>query len=631
MKKYLMTGIAALAMCFGFTSCSHDIEPASQEDLNNLEAEQIVNAYNQAFIKTFGQPAANQTWGFGTSYTRALSDMTPGASKNRNQWAATDGNFKLLVPTPLTKGQKDRVQAYFQAHKGLTWEAPTMTNYFIQQVYKGNPQTAGALSAEQYSTGNGKTVKSSDHMNQLTVGANNVHVLDFNKGDNPNNAKDVKDNGTLTNDNAYHSDQITLIIGVQPTCVGFHVTEGNVQHNDCMALAGAKAIDDWARAQTTVIGEDVWYGKDKDGYDNSSWNRSFVGLDYEQIKLEDCYAHIPWNDPNPAYVTVNETQRSYFYLGKDANNKNIIKSKAQYLQDYPDGYLRDLNGNKIHWITSNTNEICGDNIDFPNQDSYMPRMDCTSAGGGNNDQVLDMVAIQGKIDQNAYPAATDLMKWVKNIGGRDYVYSDWIVTLTPAQELTQSNDYDVRIIAEDLNATAQDGDLENSDWDFNDVVFDVNFTSDDAAVITLVAAGGTLPLVVGIVPEDGVDSYPYNEVHALFGVPVNYMVNTNAEKKNLTGGAPAVGHEAPTINFTKPGVKASNGKDIPIYVQKTLKNGTKKWFQLTAEKGQPASKLAVNSKSSNFSYCDERQDITKKYTNFLSWVVNNDPLIWWEN
>jgi hypothetical protein len=38
MKKYLMTGIAALALCAGFTSCSHDIEQLSQEEINQLEA-----------------------------------------------------------------------------------------------------------------------------------------------------------------------------------------------------------------------------------------------------------------------------------------------------------------------------------------------------------------------------------------------------------------------------------------------------------------------------------------------------------------------------------------------------------------------------------------------------------------
>ena len=29
MKKYLMTGIAAVAMCAAFTSCSHDVDPVS--------------------------------------------------------------------------------------------------------------------------------------------------------------------------------------------------------------------------------------------------------------------------------------------------------------------------------------------------------------------------------------------------------------------------------------------------------------------------------------------------------------------------------------------------------------------------------------------------------------------------
>ena len=142
------------------------------------------------------------------------------------------------------------------------------------------------------------------------------------------------------------------------------------------------------------------------------------------------------------------------------------------------------------------------------------------------------------------------------------------------------------------------------------------------------SAGGTLPLIVGVKdPVDG-QSYPSNEVHSLFGVPVNYMVNTNAQAKGLTGGAPV--DAAPKLNLNITGVKASNGKLIPIHVQKTLKNGTKHWFELTANMGQPAAKLAVNSKSTKFSICDERENITKKYTNFKNWVVNNDPLIWWE-
>ena len=55
MKKYLMTGIAALAICAAFTSCSKDIEPISQNDLDQFEIQKIKANYEQVFIKTFGQ------------------------------------------------------------------------------------------------------------------------------------------------------------------------------------------------------------------------------------------------------------------------------------------------------------------------------------------------------------------------------------------------------------------------------------------------------------------------------------------------------------------------------------------------------------------------------------------------
>ena len=58
MKKFLMTGIAALALGAGFTACTdHDFDVISGE-------EAVVQSYNDAFIRVFGQPAANQTWGF---------------------------------------------------------------------------------------------------------------------------------------------------------------------------------------------------------------------------------------------------------------------------------------------------------------------------------------------------------------------------------------------------------------------------------------------------------------------------------------------------------------------------------------------------------------------------------------
>ena len=61
------------------------------------------------------------------------------------------------------------------------------------------------------------------------------------------------------------------------------------------------------------------------------------------------------------------------------------------------------------------------------------------------------------------------------VGKSDGYFSDWIVTLTAAERQDPPSTNKVRIMAEDLNAQAIDGDIENSDWDFNDVVFDVEF------------------------------------------------------------------------------------------------------------------------------------------------------------
>ena len=640
MKKYLMTGIAALALCAGFTSCSHDLDAPSPEQVKQNEAKKVVNNYNQAFLNYVGGTISpNQDWGFGvssTTRTRALSDMTAGANKERNLWAATDNIYKLLVPTPLTKGQRLRVQAYFQAHPNLTWEAPSMTNYFIQQVYKGAEATSGANSREVYPQGNGQEVVGSNHMDQLTVGANSEHVKDFNFGDNPNTAKDVKDNGTLTNDDAYHSDQITLMIGVQPTCVGYESTDGTIKRNDCMALAGAKDIDDWAiknkatLEEAGLFGEDVWYGTDQYGYLNSSWNRSFVGLDYEQKTLDECYAvdYSSGSPVSPSYVTLDQTYRDYFYLGKDDDNNDIIKSKAQYLQDYPDGYLRDLNGNKIVWVTDQTNQICGTNVDFPNQESYMPRMDCGVAGGGNNEQVLDMTAIQGKLDQNAYPALNGgLLKWIKDIGGRDYVYSDWIVTLTPAQELNIDDPNSIRVMAEDLNATGSD----DTDFDFNDIVFDVFFDKENTGKtnVLIKAAGGTLNLRIALVqnPSDTNDE-DWAEVHDLFsefndGLDcAGKMINTNGTKSanaNVRNRS-LDGLLEPALELPWSITTPAGAKDIKIQVYKN-----DSWITIDATKGGPAAKFGCKT---SYHWMNERVSIKTEVQSFADWCAGKSDLYW---
>ena len=96
MKRKLMTGIATLGMCIGFTNCSHDLTPMSQEEINAAKANQIVDKYNNAFISKFGQPATNQDWGFGN-----VNVTSPALTRSVGTYASFKGTLQhtILFPT----------------------------------------------------------------------------------------------------------------------------------------------------------------------------------------------------------------------------------------------------------------------------------------------------------------------------------------------------------------------------------------------------------------------------------------------------------------------------------------------------------------------------------------------------
>jgi hypothetical protein len=178
---------------------------------------------------------------------------------------------------------------------------------------------------------------------------------------------------------------------------------------------------------------------------------------------------------------------------------------------------------------------------------------------------------------------------------RDYIYNDWIVKIVPGKGTTpKPKIYKVRIICEDLmvnNAT---------DFDFNDVVFDVKFDASNAKV-KILAAGGTLPLCLGL---NGTPNEEW-EVHKLFKVDTNYMVNTNAQSKGLNGNNKDADKyvELPLAIGVADAAEANS--KINVYVKK---NG--EWVELTAQQGKAASKVAVGT---DYDWCDEREDVDAKY------------------
>ena len=162
-------------------------------------------------------------------------------------------------------------------------------------------------------------------------------------------------------------------------------------------------------------------------------------------------------------------------------------------------------------------------------------------------------------------------------------------------------DWDVRVIAEDLNASALDAaaassGLNESDWDFNDVVFDVKFIDETSAWVKIVCAGGVLPLYVA-----------GHEVHQELGGTLN-----------SNGQYDIIGMSDACTPFRVDGIsRSNNGRDIKVEVKRPLSSGTEVLLELRADTGLPAAKIAV---SANFTPCAEREDIRKPYPNFTKWV-----------
>jgi hypothetical protein len=284
---------------------------------------------------------------------------------------------------------------------------------------------------------------------------------------------------------------------------------------------------------------------------------------------------------------------------------------------YKDGY-KSIMG--CGWLTTNKNfYVAADQVimsqtismnsaqasTLVNNIQNAPVLKDVKVGDTYYQSVINLPRIKQLVDDGYLPVKDkNLTEWVK-VGKSDGYFTDWIVTLTEAKRKDVEDPNNVRIIAEDLTPGT-------TDWDFNDVVFDVEFNeAGTSAQVTLLKAGGTLELKVA-----------GHEVHAAFGYPDPDP--TTGRYKMINTGAKADVNGATAQPFTVSCNKNNRGNDIVIEVNK----GTKEnpiWITLEAKQGQPAAKLAVKT---TFQIPDERVNIETYYPNFLKYV--KDPsVIWW--
>lgn len=150
-------------------------------------------------------------------------------------------------------------------------------------------------------------------------------------------------------------------------------------------------------------------------------------------------------------------------------------------------------------------------------------------------------------------------------------------------------------------------DLANLDHDFNDVVFDVYFADADGtgnakAHISLVAAGGTLPVYIGQCDEA-------HEVHQLFGVDTKTPVNVRLGEQVYQ----PVHLELDVTGKQVNGVWTYNANDIPVYVCDAQHAITLLETKVGGAPQKFACPVAV-------SWSNELTPITKGYETFSQWV-----------
>jgi len=177
--------------------------------------------------------------------------------------------------------------------------------------------------------------------------------------------------------------------------------------------------------------------------------------------------------------------------------------------------------------------------------------------------------------------------------GCPVIPADKTKSCTPGYNETPEPSGDVvRVVAEDLTATT------GTDFDFNDVVFDVwlHPTFADQVMIKLRAAGGTLPLYIG-------EGSEVREVHELFKQDTNMMINTGGSYANCIDGLAPVGFSLPNPLKGKAGADDVKqvAKAIKLQVRKNVK-GVSTLCELTAVKGQAPAKLCVGT---DFPYPDD--------------------------
>ena len=213
MKKLFLMGFVTLA----FASCVSDKEVAPQTQDQKYQAafENLVG----------GQVNASVNWGFDAQQVVTFDEEGKytgmrAVDANGNGWG-----LYVEVPQPLTDAQKQVVTEWFQSHNNPDGVALNWSDFFVQQVYKG---------------------EWGSNMNYLYCGSDTDHTNNFNAGDGGvygNVCYGLKPGATDQNDRIYGPDKIEFMVNSSTEYFGFHNSFDSNFYKDNYVIIPGDIID----------------------------------------------------------------------------------------------------------------------------------------------------------------------------------------------------------------------------------------------------------------------------------------------------------------------------------------------------------------------------------------------------
>ena len=632
MKKYLMSGIAAIAIAAAFTSCSKSTdlyeEGRKERDQQAQEAKSTVETFKEAFVNTFGTPDPTHDWGFGTPASTRSITVGSDVYEKFNQPSKEDKQDAF--PTEIPKGASDGTSTDYN-----TWQ--NNTNFVINTTGTYNEVGAG-----YYNTNFDQRKKLYINVDgNVTVNIKNLRYVDV---------FIMSGNVTLTT-NAEFGGLISVAKNATMTWSG-----AKIQDNDVIKVYNKGTVN-FTGDGIDIGNNATFYNEGKVTakaftYSPADGSKSFfinMGDDAE-LTANSMTINSTGNCFNSGKITISGetkvTQQNCFWINSgyyetgslvfSASNKDfynycslIVKGNIHFY----DGEFNMMDGSYVEAATAdfdnfhinmgnNSGIYIQGNTEWGAQaDSDQNKIELQSGASKAYVKLGGVATIQkhknGMVIGSGITYAIQRYRILENgvevtqqqlIDKSDGTVPNYVFngTEAPIDKLTVSytkyncgatweyEDYDGRIMAEDLNAS------EASDFDYNDVVFDYKIdAANKKATIKLRAAGGIYPLTVGGV-----------EVHAKFGFSSSYpMINTGA-------GTTAT---AEPYDYIFPDGVAPSAANIPVIV---TKNGIP--YTLDAPTGDAAAKFCV---VTTCKWMKEKEFIGDAYSLFDDWV--KDKTVKW--